>query len=109
MATVMSNLGLERHLATQGIKLIRTKVGDRHVLEAMRAQGYNVGGEQSGHIILSGLSRRPATGWSRRCRSWPSWSRAAFRRASCSTGSSRCRNCSRMCASRAASRSRRRR
>ncbi|CAN5833728.1 phosphoglucosamine mutase [soil metagenome] len=53
VATVMSNLGLERHLATQGIKLIRTKVGDRHVLEAMRAQGYNVGGEQSGHIILS--------------------------------------------------------
>ena len=53
VATVMSNLGLERHLATQGIGLIRTKVGDRHVLEAMRAQGYNVGGEQSGHIILS--------------------------------------------------------
>jgi phosphoglucosamine mutase len=53
VATVMSNLGLERHLATQGIKLIRTKVGDRYVLEAMRAQGYNVGGEQSGHIILS--------------------------------------------------------
>jgi len=53
VATVMSNLGLERHLATQGIKLIRTKVGDRYVLEAMRAQNYNVGGEQSGHIILS--------------------------------------------------------
>jgi len=53
VATVMSNLGLERHLSTQGIKLIRTKVGDRYVLEAMRAQGYNVGGEQSGHIILS--------------------------------------------------------
>jgi len=53
VATVMSNLGLERHLSTQGIKLIRTKVGDRYVLEAMRAQNYNVGGEQSGHIILS--------------------------------------------------------
>jgi phosphoglucosamine mutase len=53
VATVMSNLGLERHLAAQGIKLIRTAVGDRYVLEAMRAQGYNVGGEQSGHIILS--------------------------------------------------------
>ena len=53
VATVMSNLGFERHLATQGIKLVRTGVGDRHVLEAMRAQGYNVGGEQSGHIILS--------------------------------------------------------
>jgi len=53
VATVMSNLGLERHLAAQGIKLIRTAVGDRYVLEAMRGQGYNVGGEQSGHIILS--------------------------------------------------------
>lgn len=53
VATVMSNLGLERHLAGQGITLVRTAVGDRHVLEAMRAQGYNVGGEQSGHIILS--------------------------------------------------------
>ncbi|MGH6617373.1 phosphoglucosamine mutase [Sphingomonas sp.] len=53
VATVMSNLGLERHLSAQGIGLIRTGVGDRQVLEAMRAQGYNVGGEQSGHIILS--------------------------------------------------------
>jgi phosphoglucosamine mutase len=53
VATVMSNLGLERHLGSQGIKLIRTAVGDRYVLEAMRGQGYNVGGEQSGHIILS--------------------------------------------------------
>ncbi|MHA6318330.1 phosphoglucosamine mutase [Altererythrobacter sp. CAU 1778] len=52
VATVMSNLGLERFLAGQGIELIRTKVGDRHVLEAMRAGGYNVGGEQSGHMIL---------------------------------------------------------
>ncbi|HEU0065683.1 MAG TPA: phosphoglucosamine mutase [Sphingomonas sp.] len=53
VATVMSNLGLERHLAAQGLGLVRTQVGDRHVLEAMRARGYNVGGEQSGHIILS--------------------------------------------------------
>jgi phosphoglucosamine mutase len=53
VATVMSNLGLERHLAAQGLALVRTAVGDRHVLEAMRARGYNVGGEQSGHIILS--------------------------------------------------------
>ncbi|WP_419807940.1 phosphoglucosamine mutase [Sphingomonas sp.] len=53
VATVMSNLGLERHLAAQGLALHRTKVGDRHVLEAMRARGFNVGGEQSGHIILS--------------------------------------------------------
>ena len=53
VATVMSNLGLERHMAAQGVRLVRTAVGDRYVLEAMRAQGYNVGGEQSGHIILT--------------------------------------------------------
>ena len=53
VATVMSNLGLERHLAAQGLGLVRTAVGDRHVLERMRGSGYNVGGEQSGHIILS--------------------------------------------------------
>src|SRR6185295_12339267 len=53
VATSMSNLGLERYLAGQGLGLLRTQVGDRYVLEAMRAKGYNVGGEQSGHIILS--------------------------------------------------------
>jgi phosphoglucosamine mutase len=53
VATIMSNLGLERHLAAQGLGLVRTSVGDRYVLEAMRARGFNVGGEQSGHIILS--------------------------------------------------------
>jgi phosphoglucosamine mutase len=53
VATVMSNLALERHLAGLGIELLRTPVGDRYVLERMRAGGYNVGGEQSGHIILS--------------------------------------------------------
>ena len=53
VATVMSNLGLERHLLGEGLKLVRTKVGDRYVLEAMRLGGYNVGGEQSGHIILT--------------------------------------------------------
>ena len=52
VATVMSNLGLERFLHTQGLDLIRTKVGDRHVLERMKSGGYNVGGEQSGHMIL---------------------------------------------------------
>jgi len=52
VATVMSNLGLERYLDGLGLKLVRTRVGDRHVLEAMRAGGYNVGGEQSGHMIL---------------------------------------------------------
>ncbi|MDB5683156.1 MAG: phosphoglucosamine mutase [Sphingomonas bacterium] len=53
VATVMSNLGLERLLATHDIGLHRTQVGDRYVVEAMRAGGCNVGGEQSGHIILS--------------------------------------------------------
>jgi phosphoglucosamine mutase len=52
VATVMSNLGLERKLQSEGIDLVRTKVGDRYVLEAMREGGFNVGGEQSGHIIL---------------------------------------------------------
>jgi phosphoglucosamine mutase len=49
----MSNLGLERVLAEQGLKLWRTPVGDRYVLEEMRQNGCNVGGEQSGHIILT--------------------------------------------------------
>lgn len=53
VATVMSNLGLERHLQSKGLDLVRTAVGDRYVLEHMMAEGYNVGGEQSGHIILS--------------------------------------------------------
>jgi phosphoglucosamine mutase len=53
VATVMSNLGLERFLWGQGIALHRTPVGDRYVVEAMRAGGYNVGGEQSGHIVLA--------------------------------------------------------
>ena len=53
VATVMSNLGLERKLSEAGLQLHRTKVGDRYVLEDMRARGCNVGGEQSGHIILA--------------------------------------------------------
>ena len=53
VATVMSNLALERKLAEAGLGLLRTKVGDRYVLEEMRKSGCNVGGEQSGHIILS--------------------------------------------------------
>ena len=53
VATVMSNLGLERYLAGLGLETIRTAVGDRYVLEHMRAHGYNLGGEQSGHIIMS--------------------------------------------------------
>ncbi len=53
VTTVMSNLGLERLMAANGIALERTKVGDRYVLERMRQGGFNVGGEQSGHMILS--------------------------------------------------------
>jgi len=53
VATVMSNLGLERKLGDAGLKLLRTKVGDRYVLEEMRKTGCNIGGEQSGHIILA--------------------------------------------------------
>ncbi|MEM8842648.1 MAG: hypothetical protein AAGD47_12810 [Pseudomonadota bacterium] len=52
VATVMSNLGLEKHLAGRGITMARTRVGDRYVVEAMRKGGYVLGGEQSGHIVL---------------------------------------------------------
>ncbi|NKI99732.1 phosphoglucosamine mutase [Novosphingobium sp. SG707] len=52
VATVMSNLGLERYLNAQGLNLERTKVGDRYVLERMKEGGFNVGGEQSGHMIM---------------------------------------------------------
>ncbi len=52
VTTVMSNLGLERYLKSNGMKHIRTQVGDRYVVERMRADGYNLGGEQSGHLIL---------------------------------------------------------
>jgi len=53
VATVMSNLGLERHLDGLGLTLARTPVGDRYVVEHMREHGFNVGGEQSGHVVLS--------------------------------------------------------
>ena len=53
VATVMSNLGLERYLKGIGLSLVRTPVGDRYVTEHMRKHGFNVGGEQSGHIVLS--------------------------------------------------------
>ena len=53
VATVMSNLGLERFLQGQGVRLERTGVGDRYVVERMRAGGFNLGGEQSGHIVMS--------------------------------------------------------
>ncbi|APX17021.1 phosphoglucosamine mutase [Phaeobacter inhibens] len=53
VSTVMSNLGLERHLAARGIALERTAVGDRYVVERMREGGFNLGGEQSGHIVMT--------------------------------------------------------
>lgn len=53
VATVMSNLGLERHLDGQGLRLERTPVGDRYVVERMREGGFNLGGEQSGHIVMT--------------------------------------------------------
>ncbi len=56
VATIMSNLGLERYLGGIGLSLARTAVGDRYVLEHMREHGFNLGGEQSGHIILSDYS-----------------------------------------------------
>jgi len=71
LSTVMSNLGLERFLEGQGIELLRTAVGDRYVLEQMMARGYNLGGEPSGHIILSDY----ATHRRRLCSSPPGCSR----------------------------------
>ncbi len=53
VATIMSNLGLERYLESQGLRLHRTKVGDRYVVEHMRASGHTLGGEQSGHIVMT--------------------------------------------------------
>lgn len=53
VATVMSNLGLERFIESQGLNFIRTAVGDRHVAACMRKEGYNLGGEQSGHILMT--------------------------------------------------------
>ncbi len=53
VATVMSNLGLERYLTGRGLRLERTAVGDRYVVEAMRRNGWNLGGEQSGHIVMT--------------------------------------------------------
>ena len=77
VATVMSNLGLERKLG-EAVSLMRTKVGDRYVLEEMRRSGCNVGGEQSGHIILT-IMRPPATGWLQAFRCWRRWSKPSTR------------------------------
>ena len=53
VATLMSNFGLERHLQSLGLDLVRTKVGDRYVVEHMRSNGHNLGGEQSGHVVMT--------------------------------------------------------
>jgi phosphoglucosamine mutase len=91
VATVMSNLGLERFLAEPRPELVRTKVGDRYVLETMRERGFNVGGEQSGHIILSDYATT-GDGLVAALQVLAAWSRAASRRASSSTCSIRCRS-----------------
>ena len=56
VGTIMANLGLERFFQDRGLELLRTQVGDRYVVEKMRSDGYNLGGEQSGHIIMSDYS-----------------------------------------------------
>ena len=56
VATSMSNMGLEKFLTSQGLKLLRTDVGDRYVVEQMQKNGINLGGEQSGHVIFSDFS-----------------------------------------------------
>lgn len=56
VATVMSNLGLERFLGDEKLELVRTQVGDRHVAARMRKDGYNIGGEQSGHLLMTDFS-----------------------------------------------------
>ena len=56
VTTVMANLGLENYFQSIGLSLIRTKVGDRYVVEKMRAEGINIGGEQSGHIVVADYS-----------------------------------------------------
>ena len=98
VATVMSNLGLERKLGEAGLKLLRTKVGDRYVLEEMRARGCNIGGEQSGHIILADHATT-GDGLVAGSRCSRRWSRRARPRAAFCASSSRSRSCSRTSAS----------
>ena len=85
MATVMSNLGFLLAMEQAGLAVVETAVGDRYVLEAMRAGGYALGGEQSGHVImaehattgdgiLTALHVLAADGRARAAR-WPSWPR----------------------------------
>ena len=105
VATVMSNLGLERHLATLGLALERTAVGDRYVIERMREKGYNVGGEQSGHMIFSDYSTT-GDGLVAALQVLAVVQSRQDRSAKSAIASSRCRRCCATSASTAASRSR---
>ena len=99
VATIMSNLGLERFLESRGLDLVRTRVGDRYVLEAMRRGGYNVGGEQSGHMILLDHATT-GDGTIAALQVLAALVNRASARASCCICSTRCRNCFETCASR---------
>jgi len=79
VATVMSNLGLERSIERMGGKLSRVQVGDRYVVEEMRSNGYNFGGEQSGHLVFLDHMTTGDGGPPAPCRCWRSCSRAASR------------------------------
>ncbi len=95
VTTVMSNLGLERAMHAQNGKVLRTNVGDRYVVEAMRSGGYTFGGEQSGHLIFLDHATT-GTASSPRSRSWPSCSKRANRSPSWPRARwSACRRCSR--------------
>ena len=91
VATVMSNLGLERFLAGRGLALERTPVGDRYVVERMRSGGWNLGGEQSGHIVMTDYATT-GDGLIAGSSSWPRWCAPADRRAALHEASRRCRN-----------------
>ena len=91
VATVMSNLGLERYLGARGLSLVRTQVGDRYVLERMRADGFNLGGEQSGHIIMTDHATT-GDGLMAALQALAALIKTASRRARPSMPSSRCRS-----------------
>ena len=104
VATVMSNLGLERFLEGQGIGMVRTAVGDRYVLEQMMKQGYNLGGEPRATSSCR-ITPPPATASSQHFRCSPWCKNSAVRYRKSATASTRCRRSSRTCATAAASRS----
>ena len=103
VATIMSNYGFERYLKSVGIDLLRTPVGDRYVLEKMREHGINVGGEPSGHIILSDHTTT-GDGFVAALQILAVGKRAASRCRKSATATIRCRRSPRTCATAAASR-----